>query len=242
MKTLLVLLFLLLFSIVSLPLYVVQAILGKTGSRRQHAFGQVIVRRAFRMILFLIGAKVTVKGTERIPKDQAVLYVHNHRSYFDILLGYSTVPNLTGYIAKIELAHIPCISRWMRYMHCLFMDRDNIREGMKTILQAIDYVKDGYSIYVAPEGTRNQKPDMFPFKEGTFKIAEKTGCPVVPVAISNTDSLFEKHIPWIRSAHVIIEYGEPIYTDQLSRDEKKHLGATCQHIIEEMLVVNNKEI
>lgn len=242
MKTFLVGLFLVLFAIVSLPLYLMEFIIGKFSRRRQAAAAQAIVSRAFRFILFFVGAKITVKGKERIPKDQAVLFVSNHRSYFDILTVYTTTPHLTGFIAKKEMAHIPCISHWMRYMHCLFLDRDNIREGMKTILQAIEYVKEGYSIHIAPEGTRNQGTEMLPFKEGSFKIAEKTGCPVIPVALSNTDALFERQIPWVRGGHVIIEYGDPIYPGELSREDRKHLGTLTRDIIAEMLDRNEKEV
>ncbi len=241
MKTFLFILFLLVFSIISLPLYPVMALLKKKDERLQARAAQNIVCFALRILLFISGAKITVKGRERIPR-QAVLFVSNHRSYFDIIIQYVYTPHLTGFVAKKELAKVPCISHWMRLMHCLFLDRENIREGMKTILQAIDYLKDGYSIQIAPEGTRNHGEDMLPFKEGSFKIAEKAGAPIVPVAINNADAIFEKHIPWVRKAHVIMEYGEPIETANLSREEKKALPGKTREIIREMLERNGKEI
>ena len=61
-----------------------------------------IVKRAFSVILKVSGVKVTVKGAENIPADRPVLYVGNHRSYFDILVGYTTVPGLLGFVAKKE--------------------------------------------------------------------------------------------------------------------------------------------
>ena len=68
-----------------------------------------------------------------------------------------------------------------------------------------------------------------------MKIAEKSGCPVVPVAITGTDDLFENHVPWIRPAKITIRFGQPIYTDTLERSERKHLGARTRTVIEEML-------
>jgi 1-acyl-sn-glycerol-3-phosphate acyltransferase len=111
---------------------------------------------------------------------------------------------------------------------------------MKTILQAIDYVKQGVSIFIFPEGTRNKGEElsMLPFKEGSFKIALKTGCPIVPVSINNTAEIFENHLPRIKKTHVILEYGKPIYPKELDREEQKRIGATCQKIIEETIREN----
>lgn len=86
------------------------------------------------------------------------------------------------------------------------LDRSNIKEGLKTILTGIEKVKGGISMWIFPEGTRNKSEDpadLMEFHEGSLKIAEKSGCPVVPVAITGTDDVFERHMPWIRKSHVI---------------------------------------
>lgn len=70
---------------------------------------------------------------------------------------------------------MPCISRWMRYINCQFLDRENVREGLKTILNCIELIKKGTSIFLFPEGTRGLGGEMLPFKDGGFKIATKTG-------------------------------------------------------------------
>ena len=180
-----------------------------------------------------------------MPKDQAVLYVGNHRSMFDIVLNYARCPGLTGFVAKKELEKVPLLSTWMRYLYCLFLDRDNIKEGLKTILTAIDHVKNGISIMIFPEGTRNKNEselELLPFHEGSFKIATKGGCPIIPVAISNSSALFEDHFPKIKPVPVIIEYGAPIYPKELSREEQKFLGRHVQEQIHGMLEKNSAAI
>lgn len=238
MKTLFIAVFLLIFSIISIPLYLIEFIIGKFDERLKVKTSQAIVVAAFRIILFCCGVKKTVIGRENIPKDQAVLYVSNHRSYFDILIGYTSVTNLTGYVAKKEMAHIPCISAWMRNLKCLFLDRENPREGLKMILNGVENIKNGYSVLISPEGTRNHEKEMLPFKEGSLKMAEKSGCPVIPVAISNSDEIFENHLPWVKGAHVIIEFGEPVYPKELEKENKKFLGAYVQNIIRDLLIKN----
>ncbi|MFU0827807.1 MAG: 1-acyl-sn-glycerol-3-phosphate acyltransferase [Lachnoclostridium sp.] len=235
MRTLLALLFLLVFFTISIPLYLLEFILYKINPRLSARSSQAIVVKAMRILLFLCGVKKTVIGAENIPKDQSVLYVFNHRSYFDILVGYTSVPNLSCYVAKKEIARVPFLSWWMYFLNCLFLDRDNIREGLKTILKGVELIKKGYSVFIAPEGTRNHKPEMLPFKEGSLKIAEKTGCAIIPVSINNTDNIFENHMPWIKRAHVIIEFGKPIYPNDLDKEKRKFLGAYVQGIIRETL-------
>lgn len=197
-----------------------------------------IVQSVFRFILKLSGVSVTVKGQDRIPKDRSVLYVGNHRSYFDILLGYTTVPGLTGFVAKKEMEKIPLLSDWMRRVNCLFLDRENMKEGLKTILTGIDKVKNGISIWIFPEGTRNTNEDpleLLTFKEGSLKIAEKSGCPVVPVAISHSADILEKHMYRIYRTRVTIEYGEPFIVKELEPEQRKFVGAYTRGLIIGML-------
>lgn len=242
MRTILVGIFLILYAIISIPLYLIEFIIGKLNPRLKVKSSQFIVVNAFRIILFISGVKKTVIGLENIPKDQAVLYVSNHRSYFDILIGYTSVPTLTGFVAKKEMEHIPCVSRWMRYLNCLFLDRENIREGLKTILQGIEHIKNGYSIFISPEGTRNSQKEMLPFHEGSFKMAEKAGCPIIPVAMTNTDALFEQHTPWIKRGKAVIEFGKPIHLNELPKEDRKFVGVYVQNIIKDMLNKNDSLI
>lgn len=238
MRLILVILFLVLFFTISIPLFLVEYLIGKFNRRAMVASSQRIVAGAFRIVLFLSGTKVTVIGKENIPKEEAVLYIANHRSYFDIIVSYATLPTLTGFIAKKEIHRIPFLRVWMDFLQCLFLDREDIRQGMKVILKAIEQVKDGYSIFISPEGTRSQGKEMLPFKAGSFKVAEKTGCAIIPVSISNTEAAFENQQPWIRKAHTIIEYSKPIYPKDLKKEQLKSLNTYVQGIIQETLEKN----
>ncbi|MDO4296442.1 MAG: lysophospholipid acyltransferase family protein [bacterium] len=212
--------------------------LGKTDAERKDWLSLRTVQRVFRLILRMAGTKVTVRGLENIPTDEAVLFVGNHRSYFDILVGYTTVPTRMGFVAKKEMEKIPSLSQWMRNVHCLFLDRSNPKEGLKTILEGIKQVKGGISVWIFPEGTRNRSEselDMLPFKEGSLKIAEKSGCLVIPVAMTGTADIFEKQTPRIKKSHVIVEYGKPIRLKELGGNDKKFAGAYVQNVIREML-------
>ncbi|MDD7403821.1 MAG: lysophospholipid acyltransferase family protein [Butyribacter sp.] len=243
MRLLLVAIYLILYTIISIPLYLVMFIIGKINPQKRAVIAQKIVNTiGFRPILFLSGVKLTVKGRENILQDQAALYVFNHKGFFDILAGYTTAPYPTAYVSKKEIGKVPMVSRWMKFMNCLFLDRDNIRQGLQTILQGVELLKNGTSVYIAPEGTRNPGDELLEFHEASFKLAEKSKCPIVPVAINNTDAVFEQHLPWIRKAHVIIEYCEPIYMDEMERSEKKQIGQTVRSILQERINQNKAEL
>lgn len=194
---------------------------------------------AFKIMLKVSGVKVTVIGEENIP-DEPVLFIGNHRSYFDILLTYSRRKRRTGYIAKKEMLKYPLLRDWMSRLYCLFLDREDPRQGLKTILQAIEYIKEGISICIFPEGTRNngEELSMLPFHAGSFKIAEKGKCPIIPISMNNTADIFENHLPRIKKVHVILEYGKPIYIDELDKDTRKHLADYCQNIIQDTINKN----
>lgn len=224
LRFILIVLWVVLFLILSIPLLIIEWIIGKFAPDFKNRSSLAIVNSAFRVCLWLSGVKITCIGEERVPKDQAVLYIANHRSYFDILMTYVRVPRPTGYVAKKEILRYPLLSHWMRRLNCLFLDRTDLKQGAKTIVEAANKVKEGISICIFPEGTRNKVNDTFlPIHGGSFKIAERTGCPIVPIAINNAGDIFEDHLPKIKPVHVVIEYCEPIYTAELSREEKRQL-------------------
>lgn len=230
------------FLILSIPALIAEWIIGKFNPGLKDRSSLRIVQSAFRVVLFAAGVKVICIGEERVPKDTAVLYIGNHRSYFDVVITYVRVPRLTGYIAKKEILRVPLLTNWMRNLHCLFLDRENVKQGLKTILAAIDKVKHGISITIFPEGTRNRTPDTFlPFREGSFKVAEKGGVPIVPMSIVNSGAIFEDHMPWIHATTVVLEYCEPIYVDQLDKETRKHIGEYVSGIIQERYWENKKK-
>lgn len=227
------------FLVCSIPLLILEWLIGYFNMDFKNRSSLAIVKWAFRVCLFLSGVKVTVLGEENIPRDTPVLYVANHRSYFDILLTYVRVPRPTGYISKKEMEQYPLLRNWMRNLHCLFLDRKDIKQGLKTILAGVEQMKNGISMCIFPEGTRNRVNDTFlPFHGGSFKLAEKSGCPIVPIAINNSADIFEDHLPKIKKTHVILEYGTPIATSQLDKETKKNLAGYVSDQIQEMYFKN----
>lgn len=237
-RALLVIIFFVTFFLVTIPLDLVILLMRKINKNLADRMSRHIVRWTFKVILFISGTKIEAIGVERIPTDKAVLYVGNHSSYFDIISTYTLLPGVTGFVAKKEIKKYPFLSWWMVFVNCLFLDRKNIKEGLKTILAGVEQIKSGMSVFIFPEGTRSNTGEMAPFKEGSMKIATKAKAPIVPVAITNTRNIFEAQMPRIKSTKIIIEFGEPIISDELTKEEQKFIGAYTQNKIKEMLDKN----
>lgn len=235
MRVVLIAIFLFTFSIVSIPLYAMAWQIGKKDEKLKVRFAQNIVSRVFKIILLIAGAKVECKGLENVPTDRAILYVSNHRSYLDILTSYTTVPTLTSFVSKKEIQKFPCVSSWMRILKCLFLDRENTKEGLKTILQGIEQLKQGYSIFIMPEGTRSHGDNLLPFHAGSFKLATKSNAVIVPVAMKSTDKVLRNRHRWFHRTKIQIQYGDPIYMETLTKEEQKMLHVITKNIIQEML-------
>ena len=234
-----IVIFVVLFLIITAPVRLAEWLIHRSSPHAADVSSLRIVQWAFKVILKMTGVKTTVIGEENIP-DEPVLFIVNHRSFFDILLTYSRCARPTGYVAKKEMEKYPGLSSWMRRLHCLFLDRDNPKEGLKMILQAIDLVRSGISVCIFPEGTRNKGEEltMLPFRDGALKIATKSGCAIIPVSMNNTAEIFENHLPKIRKTHVVIEYGKPVYPDQLDKEAKRHIGEYVENIILETIRKN----
>lgn len=170
--------FLVVFLILSIPVFFVEWLIGKKNRETRDFSSLRIVQWGFRCILRIAGVETTVIGLENVP-DEPVLFIGNHRSYFDILLTYSRCKRLTGYVAKKEMEKIPLLSTWMKYLYCLFLDRHDPKQGMKTILTAIDYIKRGISICIFPEGTRNsgEELSLLPLRRALLRSPRKPGAP-----------------------------------------------------------------
>lgn len=208
-----------------------------------------IVKGKLKAILKICKVEVHAEGLENIPKDEAVLFVGNHRSYFDIVVGYSLLNNVTGFISKDNLAKIPTLRLWMEELHCLFLDRANLKQNLKVIIEAIQEIKRGISFWIYPEGTRakgKSEEELLPFKEGSFKLAEKSGCKIIPVAMINTRKIFEDQFPLLKSTKVYVRFGEPILLSELSEEDRKHIGKYTEDrvlsMIRDLKEIERKEL
>lgn len=178
------------------------------------------------------GSKVNISGIENIPDTNGILFVSNHQSNFDILALLGYLPKEKGFIAKKELSKIPVLSEWMTRINCLFLDRENLKQTAKIITEGIKYLKEGKNMVIFPEGTRSKGKPHRHFKGGSFKLATKSGAPIVPITIDGTYKIMEGNfLNAIKPANVNITIHKPIFVSELNEEEKTKLPKRVEDIV-----------
>lgn len=154
-----------------------------------------------------------VYGKENIPEENGFLIYGNHQGMFDILAIAATCDNPLAAVLKKELAEIPFLKQIKECTNSFAMDRENIKQSMEVILNVIKEVKKGRNYLIFPEGTRSKKGNqMVDFHSGSFKCAEKTGCPIIPVAFIDSFKVLDQK--GSKPVTVQIHYLKPIYHDE----------------------------
>lgn len=182
-------------------------------------------------ILKVIGVKVNIKGMENLPEGNC-LVVSNHQSNADFLILMANLNKHMGFIAKKEILKLHIVGTWMKAMHCVFIDREDIRESLKAINKGIENLEKGYSMVIFPEGTRSKNHNLGEFKKGSMKMATKATVPIVPVVLDNTFKVFEEGKGQLKAASVSMSILQPINVKDLTREEKNNLAEVVREKIQ----------
>ena len=135
------------------------------------------------------GGNVEVRsyGVENIPAENGFIMYPNHQGLFDILAVLDTCPNNFRIIGKAELTNTPLIKQVFALTDSYYIDREDLRQSMEVIKNVTKDVKEGRNFVIFPEGARSKQGNsLLEFKGGSFKAAQKAGCPIVPVAIADS--------------------------------------------------------
>jgi 1-acyl-sn-glycerol-3-phosphate acyltransferase len=181
-----------------------------------------MVRCASRLIIFLIGFKLSISGRENIPMrgKTGICFVCNHSGILDILLLLIASDRPIGFISKKEIIFVPFINLWMIFLGGIFMDRNNPRKSLEAINRGVKKIISGHSMAIFPEGTRSRGQGLLPFKTGSFRLATAAGADIVPVAISGSYNALEK-TGWVCPGPVYVSFGKVIKTAQSERGDNR---------------------
>jgi 1-acyl-sn-glycerol-3-phosphate acyltransferase len=172
-------------------------------------------------VIELLQIRLSASGAERVPPDRAYVYMSNHQSHLDIPMLYATLPSPTiRMLGKKELFQIPIWGRALRAAEFIEVDRSNHVRAVQSIERAAELLRDGVSIYLAPEGTRSRDGRIGKLKKGGFHLAKETGTPIVPVAIRGTIDILPRGTRTMHSGKdVAVTIGAPIDVGKRSIDE-----------------------
>lgn len=196
-------------------------------------FYHTILRSIVFLLIKVCRIKLHVTGFEKVPKDQKVLFVSNHRSNFDpIVLWHIFNGWKLGLVSKASNFGIPIVGRMVQRICFLSIDRENPRNAIVTINKAAEFIRnDIASMGIYPEGTRSKKCVLLPFHNGVFKIAQKANCPIVVVSTVGTEKV-HKHAPF-RRTHIYLDVLDVIPAETVKTTKTDIIGSNVRQMLEE---------
>ena len=165
------------------------------------------------LALAAAGVTMDVVGAENLWAARPAVFIFNHQSQLDVIIMASLLrSDFTG-VAKKELQNDPMFGPLGWLADVAFIDRANTEEAKKALAPAVQALRDGRSLAMAPEGTRSATPRLGPFKKGAFHVAMQAGVPIVPVVIRNAGELMPSHGVLISSGTLDVAVLPPVSTE-----------------------------
>jgi 1-acyl-sn-glycerol-3-phosphate acyltransferase len=139
------------------------------------------------------GIKIEVTGLENIPPGRSCIFMSNHVSNLDPPVVLPLLPGRSSVLLKKELMNIPILGKAMRLAKFVPVERGHRRDAAQASVEAAaDALRSGLHILVYPEGTRSRDGRLSTFKKGPFFLAQETEAPIVPIALSGTQTMMHK--------------------------------------------------
>lgn len=139
-----------------------------------------------RLFVWISGVRLTVTGQENIDPDQTYIVTFNHFNFFDHFFLYAQLGLKLAGLEKEQHAKIPIYGSFMKIAGIIpIPQRGNTEKALEGLERAKTKMKEeGYSILIAPEGTRCREGKLGSFKKGAFFMAIQTQSPILPVVYS----------------------------------------------------------
>ena len=174
---------------------------------------------------------IDAKGTEHLPKEMGFILFPNHQGLFDVLAFLECCPVPFSVVIKKEAANLPFLKQIRTYLKGQSIDREDVRQSMKVIMQMTKEVKEGRNYILFAEGTRSKLQNQLQeFKGGSFKSAMNAKCPIVPVAIMDAFQAFDSKS--IKPITVKVRYLEPLYYEEYKDMKSVDIAKTVKERIE----------
>lgn len=186
-------------------------------------------------LLKAAGARLDVRGLEKLDGVPSAIFMANHQSMIDIAVVFAALPVGLRFVAKRVLLFVPFLGWYMWAMGMVFVDRNNRQQAIDSLRRATSLLKGGAYVMTFPEGTRSRDGRVLPFKKGLFMLAIESGVPIVPVAIEGAQGVLASDGFQVRPGTIRVSIGDPIATAGLSVDDR---DALIQRVRDQVIDMN----
>ncbi len=167
----------------------------------------------------IAGLRIVVENESYIEQARPAVFIFNHQSAADILIICAVLRSDFAPVAKREIRAHPILGPAFAFAGAVFVDRFNHEQAIRALQPAIDTLRRGVSIAIAPEGTRSVDGRLGQFKKGAFRLAMAAKVPIVPVVIRNASEAVPPRGIFLRPATVRVIVRPPIRTEDWTRDD-----------------------
>ena len=195
-------------------------------------FRHFILKNAVNLFIAFYHVKITVEGKENIPNQEETFVVYaNHKSNMDPLLIYSALHRRLTAVGKKSLFQNWIMKNIQLTFGAIALDRDNDREAVKQIIDAINKIKSGVSMIIFPEGGIKTRDDeeMVSLRAGAYKLVTKTGATILPISIIGSSEISKRKRYKRKNVKIIVH--KPIRKDEFKGLNTTEIGIKVEDII-----------
>lgn len=159
--------------------------------------------------------RVTIQaiGAENLPEKNGFMLYPNHQGLFDVLVFLESCPRPFAFVIKKEASKVILLKQVIAALGSISIDRKDLKQSMEVINLVSEEIRKGRNFLIFPEGTRSKQGNtLLPFKGGSFKVATKSKCPIVPCALIDSFKPFDENT--IQPVTVTVLYLTPIYYEE----------------------------
>lgn len=183
----------------------------------------------------MAGTKLVVKGEQNLWESRPAVFLFNHQSSADLFIVAKLLRRDITAVAKKELQRVPILGQLMEAAGVIFLDRSNREKAIEALKPAVEALKNGMSIAVAPEGTRSKDYTLGRFKKGAFHLAMQAGVPVVPIVIKNAHDVMPKGTNLFQPGAVEVVILPAVPTEDWCKDTlNERIAMVRQHFLDEL--------
>jgi putative phosphoserine phosphatase/1-acylglycerol-3-phosphate O-acyltransferase len=163
--------------------------------------------------------RVEVVGEQHTTRRPAVFFINHQSTLIDAMVTSRVVRRGFSVVAKAEVKQIPVLGRLLTLADVAFVDRSNTSKAISAMQPAVEKLRAGISIVMAPEGTRSLSPRIGAFKKGGFHLARDAGVPIIPIVIRNAGEIMWRNAKVAQEGTIEVVVHEPVPTANWTRGD-----------------------
>jgi len=205
------------------------------GKLQKSMFTHKLTKQIISVPIHFSRMRIKIVGKENLPLDPGFSIYVNHSSWIDFpIIMYKLYDYPVAALGKEGAFKLFLIGKFAPKFGCVMIHRQSPRHGAEAINQVINNVKDGFSMVIFPEGTRNPNVDtLLDFRHGAFKVALRSGKPLVPITIVKPKNY--NNIKWPFKKRVTVVIHKPLLFDEFKTMKTPELSQRVKEIINSSL-------